>query len=299
MKPARRRALVAYLEVGYEVSERRACEDLTISRSCHRYQSTADRQEDLRIRLRDLAASRVSYGYRRLHILLLREGWEVNHKRVYRLYKEEGLSLRRKTPKRRVSAVKRVARPMPDDSNESWSMDFVSDQLYTGQQIRVLTIVDNYSRESLALKVGRSLRGEDVVTVLNALIRERGRPKKLWCDNGSEFTSRVLDQWAYFNKVQLDYSRPGKPTDNAVIESFNGRFRQECLNENWFLSVADAQEKIEQWRCDYNHVRSHSSLGNRTPNEYVTDPAPEAFAPLRPQGCPDESTLVGSHYEWT
>lgn len=285
MKPARRRALIAYLEVAYEVSERKACEVLCTSRSSHRYQRIADRQEDLRIRLRDLAGSRVSYGYRRLHILLLREGWEVNHKRVYRLYREEGLSLRRKTPKRRVSAVRRIARPMPEVSNESWSMDFVSDQLYSGQQIRILTIVDNFSRESLALKVGKSLRGEDVVAVLNELIAERGRPKKVWCDNGTEFTSKIMDQWAYFNKVALDFSRPGKPTDNAVIESFNGKFRQECLNENWFLSMADAQDKIEQWRQDYNRVRPHSSLENKTPNEYVENALPEVFAPLRPQGC--------------
>lgn len=295
MKPARRRALVAYLEVAYEVSERQACDVLRTSRSCYRYQSTMDRQEELRIRLRDLAASRVSYGYRRLHILLLREGWDVNHKRVYRLYREEGLSLRRKTPRRRVSAARRIARPLPNDSNESWSMDFVSDQLYNGQPIRVLAIVDNYSRESLALKVGKRLCGEDVAAVLNKLIGERGRPKKLWCDNGSEFTSRVLDQWAYFNKVQLDYSRPGKPTDNAVVESFNGRFRQECLNENWFLSVADAQAKIELWRCDYNQVRPHSSLGNRTPKEYIAETSPDAFAPLRHQGDPDVITLIGSH----
>ena len=145
---------MAYLKVGYEVSEVRACKVLCTSRSSHRYQRIADRQEDLRIRLRDLAGSRVSYGYRRLHILLLREGWEVNHKRVYRLYREEGLSLRRMMPKRRVSAVRRIARPMPEVSNESWSIDFVSDQLYSGQQIRILTIVDNFSRESLALKVG-------------------------------------------------------------------------------------------------------------------------------------------------
>jgi putative transposase len=174
-------------------------------------------------------------------------------------------------------------------------MDFVSDQLYNGMQIRVLTIVDNYSRESLALKVGRSLRGEDVAVVLNELIAQRGRPKKLWCDNGTEFTSKVVDQWAYFNNVKLDYSRPGKPTDYAVIELFNGRFRQECLNENWFLSMTDAQEKIEQWRCNYNHVRPHSSLANRTPNEYVADSDPETFASLRSQGFSDEIAMVGSH----
>jgi putative transposase len=260
---------VKYLQIGYDVSERRACEVLKFSRSSHRYRSTADRQEELRIRLRDLAYSRISYGYRRLHILLQREGWKINAKRVYRLYTEEGLTMRRRVPRRRVSAARRVCRPNPRSTNESWSMDFVSDQLYSGHRIRVLAIVDNFSRESLALKVGQSLRGHDVVEALNNIIKSRGAPKSIWVDNGTEFTSKVMDQWAYWNKVELDFSRPGKPTDNAIVESFIGRFRQECLNENWFLSVADAKEKIESWRRDYNEERPHSSLGNMTPEEYA------------------------------
>ena len=198
-----------------------------------------------------------------------REGWEVNHKLVYRLYKDEGLALRKRRPKRRVSAARRLAMPSPVTTNESWSMDFVSDQLYSGRAIRVLTIVDNFSRESLALKAGLSIKGEDVVAVLNTLIRGRGVPRSIRVDNGTEFTSVVMDQWAYLNEVTLDFSRPGKPTDNAMIESFNSRLRQECLNENWFLSVADAQEKLESWRRDYNAKRPHSSLGNLTPEEYA------------------------------
>ncbi|BEQ14169.1 transposase [Desulfoferula mesophila] len=285
MKPVRKRALAGYLEKVFKVSERRACQVLKFARSSHRYQSIADRQDELRMRLRDLAAVRVSYGYRRLHVLLRREGWLVNAKRVYRLYTEEGLTMRRKRPRRRVSATRRVvSQPKPKRSNESWSMDFVSDQLYSGHQLRVLTIVDNFSRESLALKAGQSLRGDDVVAVLNQLVAERGAPKSIKVDNGSEFTSKVLDQWAYWNKVELDFSRPGKPTDNPFIESFNGRLREECLNENWFVSVVDAQDKLDTWRLDYNQHRPHSSLGNMTPEAYAKQvgPAPCVASPMAP-----------------
>jgi len=241
---------VRYLEAAYEVSERKACGALGFRRSSHRYLSVADRRDELRMRLRDLAASRPSYGYRRLWLLLRREGWKVNHKLVFRLYHEEGLALRKRKPKRRVSAARREGTAQARETNESWSMDFMSDALYSGKQIRVLTIVDNFSRESLALKVGFSLKGDDVVEILNGLIRQRDRPESIRVDNGTEFTSVVMDQWAYWNRVTLDFTRPGKPTDNAFIESFNSRFRQECLNENWFLSVADAQEKVEAWRLE-------------------------------------------------
>ena len=271
--------MVVYLEVGYEVSQRRACSTLGFARSSHRYRSVADRRDAMRIRLRDLAASRPSYGYRRLYLLMRREGWAVNHKLVYRLYREEGLSLRKKSPKRRVSAARRQAVPKPVTTNQSWSMDFVSDQLYSGRAIRVLTIVDNFSRESLALKVGLSLKGEDVAETLNALAEKRGLPASIRVDNGTEFTSVVMDQWAYWNKVTLDFTRPGKPTDNAFIESFNSRFRQECLNENWFLSVADAQEKVESWRLAYNADRPHSSLGNLTPEEFAEQANDRCFEP--------------------
>ncbi len=222
----------------------------------------------MRIRIRDLARARVSYGYRRLHILLQREGWEVNHKRVYRLYKQEGLMMRPKRHRRHVSACRRVERVTASHTNESWSMDFMSDELYDGRRIKLLTLVDNFTRESLAIEVDRSLGGQRVVEVLMEVAMKRGFPGKIRVDNGPEFTSKILDQWAYLNRVELDFIRPGKPTDNALIESFNGHFRQECLNENWFLSLADTREKIEEWRNHYNNERPHGSLGNLAPLEY-------------------------------
>lgn len=269
MKPVRRRELVNYLMISYKVSQLRSCRILCFSRSTHRYKNKADRRNEIRIRLKELASSRPSYGYRRLWILLRREGWLVNHKLVYRLYKEEGLGLRKKRPKRRVMAARREILPGPITTDQCWSMDFVHDQLYSGQPIKFLVIVDNFSRESLAIRAGINIKGVDVVEILDALLKQRGTPKSIRVDNGTEFTSIILDQWAYWNKVVLDFSRPGKPTDNAFIESFNSRFRQEFLNEHWFLSVSDAQERAETWRLDYNCERPHSSLGNISPKEFV------------------------------
>ena len=211
----------------------------------------------------------VGYGYQRRYILLRREGWKVNHKRIYRLYCEEQLSLRKKPPKRRVAALKRKARPRATHKNESWSMDFVSDQLYDGRRIRVLTLVDNHTRESMALHVGQRVRSMDVIRVLERVADSHGLPESIRVDNGPEFISKDLDRWAYWNQVKLDFSRPGKPTDNAYIESFNARFRAECLNEHWFLNLEDAREKVEAWRRHYNEDRPHSSLGNRTPAEFA------------------------------
>ena len=255
--------------MAYGVSERRACQVLTLSRASHRYKSVADEQAALRMRIRDLAQARVSYGYRRLHVLLQREGWSVNHKRVYRLYCQEGLMLRNKKPKRHVSCQRREERPVATGIDDSWSMDFMSDELFDGRRIRLLTIVDNFTRESLAIRVAASIRGQDVVEVLQCLREQRRLPRTIRVDNGPEFTSKRLDQWAYLNGVELDFSRPGKPTDNAYIESFNGRFRQECLNENWFLSLEDAVEKVESWRNHYNGERPHSALGNLSPREFA------------------------------
>ena len=269
MKPARRRTLVEKLQVGYRVSERRACNVLRAPRSSHRYQSVRDERAELRIRLRDLAASRVCYGYRRLWVLLRREGWRVNHKLVYRLYVEEGLLMRRRTPKRRKGCAVRVERPPAQEANQCWSMDFMADQLFQGRRFRILTLVDNFSRESLGIRVGQRLTGDDVVKVLEAVTAERGKPRTIRVDNGPEFISKSLDWWAYFNGVKLDFSRPGKPTDNAFIESFNGKFRQECLNQHWFLSLEDAQEVIDAWREDYNWHRPHSALGDRSPIEFA------------------------------
>ena len=242
---------------------------LQFQRSTCYYQTVADEQAALRIRIRDLAQTRVSYGYRRIHLLLEREGWKVNHKRVYRLYKQEGLVVRAKRPRRHVSACRRKGTPIAQSSNESWSMDFMSDELFNGQRIRLLTLVDNFTRESLAIEVGRSVGGQRVVEVLMQIARDRDLPRTIRVDNGPEFTSKLLDQWAYLNGVELDFSRPGKPTDNAFIESFNGRFREECLNESWFLSIDDAREKVEQWRLYYNGQRPHSALGNLAPMEFA------------------------------
>lgn len=234
-------------------------------------QLVADPQDALRMRLKELAGCRIGYGYRRLHVLLQREGWLVNHKRVYRLYREEGLGLRRKPPRHRVASVKRELRSLAEARNECWSMDFVSDQLFDGRRLRVLTIVDNHTRESLALHVGQRIRGIDVAAVLERITKQHGLPKRIQVDNGPEFISKDLDRWAYWNHVELDFSQPGKPTDNALIEAFNSRFRQECLNEHWFMSLPYAQEKIEAWRHDYNHGRPHSALGYRSPAEFVAE----------------------------
>jgi len=220
------------------------------------------------MRLRDLAAARVRYGYRRLHVLLRREGWKVNHKRIWRLYKEEGLEVRTKKRRKRVSAL-RVVLPVAALPNERWSMDFVSDSLHDGRRFRVLTLVDHVSRVSPAIEVGTSIPGRRVVAVLEKLARTHGLPKVITTDNGTEFTSRILDEWAHRNGVKLDFIRPGKPIENAYIESFNGRLRQECLEQHWFVSMEDAKEKIEAWRIDYNEHRPHSALGNQTPLEYA------------------------------
>jgi putative transposase len=257
------------MKTSYQVSERRACKAMIFPRSTIRYESVVDAQLALRMRLRELAAAWVGYGYRRLHILLWREGWNINHKRVYRLYCEEGLGMRSKPPRRRKACLKRNLRSLASEKNECWSMDFMSDQLFDGHRIRLLTIVDNHTRESLAIYVSQRIRGCEVVNVLERVAAEHGKPQTIQVDNGPEFVSKDVDLWAYWNHVKLDFSRPGKPTDNAYIESFNARFRLECFNEHWFLSLEDAGEKIEEWRQDYNENRPHSSLGNVSPEEFA------------------------------
>jgi len=177
--------------------------------------------------------------------------------------------MRPKKPRRHVSSCRRMERPVATDANQGWSMDFMSDELYDGRRIRLLTLVDNFTRESLAIEVSDHLGGHRVAEVLMRLGEERNLPKTIRVDNGPEFISKVLDQWAYLNGVALDFSRPGKPTDNAFIEAFNGRLRQECLNESWFLSLEDAREKVEVWRQEYNSQRPHGALGNLTPVEFA------------------------------
>lgn len=209
--------------------------------------------------------TRMRYGYRRVHVVLRREGWDVNVKKIYRIYNELGLKLRNKTPKRRVKAKLGDDRRPAIQANETWAMDFVHDQLATGRKVRILTIVDIFSRFSPMIDPRFNYRAEDVVAVLEQVCATVGYPKTIRVDQGSEFISRDLDLWAYANNVTLDFSRPGKPTDNAFIEAFNGRLRAECLNAHWFLTLADAREKLEGWRRDYNEVRPHGAIGNRTP----------------------------------
>jgi len=242
---------------------------LKIYRSAYRYRSKKDEQAVLRKRIREIAETRIRYGYRRIHILLLREGWKINHKRVYRLYREEGLNLRKKTKRRQKSASRIPLTERPTALNECWAMDFVSDQFYNGKRFRTLTLIDLCSRECLALHVDRNITGESVANALDQVRLTRGLPQRIKVDNGPEFISKALDAWAYFNNVQLDYSRPGTPTDNAYIESFNGSFRDECLNANWFMSLVDAREKIECWRTDYNEFRPHSALTYLTPADFA------------------------------
>ena len=268
MKPATRRRAAAWLQQRLGLSERRACRVVGVNRSTCRYHARAGQDGALLKRLRQLAAERPRFGYRRLHVLLRREGWAVNHKRVYRLYRQERLAVRRRKRKR-VAAVQRVPRPTPSACNERWSMDFMSDSLATGRAFRTLNVLDEYSRECLAIEVDTSLPGTRVARVLERLVKERGKPQEILMDNGPEFTSRALDAWAYDNGVKLSYIRPGKPMENAFIESFNGSFRDECLNQHWFTDLQDARREIERWRRDYNRVRPHSSLGNLTPSEYA------------------------------
>ena len=227
--------------------------------------------EPLKARMREIASTRVRFGFWRIYVLMRREGWKVNHKRIYRLYKAEGLNLRTKRPRRRKAAANRMDRIELTAPNQSWSMDFVSDALFDGKKFRALTVVDNFTRECLAIEVGQSLTGEDVVRVLTKIREERGaHPIRTQADNGPEFISLALDKWAYESGVTLDFSRPGKPTDNPFIESFNGSFRDECLNTNWFMSLEDARKKIETWRQDYNHFRPHSSLDDAAPALFAT-----------------------------
>lgn len=251
------------------MSERRGCRLISIPRSTNRYQGQPDANGKIRIRLRELAAQRPRFGSPRLRVLLLREGYQVNHKRVERLYREENLSLRRKRKRKRASAT-RVRTNTPDQINQRWSMDFILDTLTSGRHFRCLTIVDDFSRECPGLYADTSITGHKVAQFLDQLAQGRGLPEVLCLDNGPEFAGTVLDQWAQEKGIKLQFIRPGKPVDNAFVESFNGRFRDECLNENLFFDVRDAQQKIEAWRQDYNRVRPHSSLGDMTPEEFAT-----------------------------
>ncbi len=233
----------------------------------------------LRKRLVELAAERRRFGYRRLHVMIRREGWIINIKKLRRIYAEENLQVR-KRGKRRVALGRGNPAPVVTRMNERWSLDFVHDTLSSGRRIRALTIVDDFTHESLAIEVDTSLTGERVVRVLEALGQIRGLPATIVMDNGTELTSLTMLRWAADRRVRLHHIAPGKPTQNAFIESFNGKFRDECLNEHVFSSLAEAREIIEAWRLDYNANRPHSSLGNLTPEEFVRNLVNSLPSPL-------------------
>lgn len=251
------------------MSERRACRLLQVSRSVIRYVTIRRDCPALRRRLRELALDRPRFGYRRLVVLMQREGWRVNHKKLYRLYKEEGLQVRTRRRKKRASSSR--VPPLPAlRPNERWALDFMADRLQNGARFRVLNVIDMFTRECLASTAGYSLRAPCVTETLERIMVSRGKPTALTLDNGTEFTSNHFDAWAYENRVRLDFIQPGKPVQNAAIESFNGRMRDECLSVNWFQTLAEARQLIDDWRRDYNETRPHSSLGNLPPAVYAS-----------------------------
>ena len=272
MEPVARRQEVNLVRAKFPMSERRACRLLGIDRKSFRYHSRrAPENERLRQRLRELAEQRRRFGCPRLHILLQREGWRVNHKRLHRIYVEEKLMVRKRRKWQRLVSVPRDNRLRATEVNQIWSMDFLSDALVSGRRLRTLNVVDEYTREALAIEVDTSLPGLRVVRVLEQLRAGGRKPQQIVTDHGPEFAGKVLDQWAHENGVQLRFITPGKPVENCYIESFNGRLRDECLNENWFVNLYQAQVKIEEWRKDYNQVRPHSALGYRTPEEFAAE----------------------------
>ena len=260
---------MSYTVESLGLSIRHACQVVGMCRATFSYRSRRNGRDDvLKARLRELAEQRRRFGCSRLHVMLRREGLVINHKRTERLYREEKLSLRLRRRRKRAALV-RVTLPAAERANQRWSMDFASDSLCTGRKFRVLVIVDDYTKESPAIEVDTSLPGARVVKVLDRLAEIRGLPEVITVDNGPEFSGRAMDEWAFRRGVKLNFIRPGKPIENAFAESFIGRLRDECLNQNWFTTINEARDIIEEWRIDYNGVRPHSSLGNLSPEEFI------------------------------
>ena len=280
-----------HLRESMSLSERRACRVVGLGRSIAQYRPRRPDVAHLRERMLALAAERPRFGYRRLHVLLRREHFAVNHKRVFRIYRQERLNLRRKGRKR-ASMAAREKREAVTEPLQSWSMDFTSDSLVDGRAIRTLNIVDDCTRVSPAIEVDTSLPALRVTRVLDRACHEHGVPKQIVIDNGPEFTSRALDAWAYARGIKLHFITPGKPTENAYIESFNGRLRDESLIQHGFTSLSDAPATMESWRQDYNHVRPHSSLCDRTPSEFAAARA-GGIPPARAAGAlTDQETIT-------
>lgn len=275
--PAAQREAVAHLQQVYEMSERRACQVIGCCRMTIRYASRRNDDAALRERLKAMAAERRRFGYRRLHVLLRREGHVVNHKRLFRVYREEKLNVRRRGGRKRAIGT-RAPMLVPMAPNERWSLDFVSDQLTDGRRLRILCVVDDCTRECLALVVDTCLSGARVARELDQIIAQRGKPKMIVSDNGTEFTSNAILTWADRSQIEWHYIAPGKPNQNAFVESFNGRLRDELLNETLFSSMAHARVILQTWRNDYNTNRPHSRIGWLTPLEYA-----RKFIPRRDQ----------------
>ncbi|MGO8647482.1 IS3-like element ISRle4 family transposase [Rhizobium ruizarguesonis] len=278
--PAAKRKAVAHLMSHHEMSERRACKAIGFCRMTVRYETRRDDDHELRERMKALAHERRRFGYRRIHVLLRREGHLVNHKRLFRLYREEKLTVRKRGGRKRATGT-RAPMLVPMAANDRWSLDFVSDQFTDGRRLRILTVVDDCTRECLALVSDTSLSGLRVARELDRIIEERGKPRMIVSDNGSEFTSNAILQWADRTKVDWHYIAPGKPIQNAFIESFNGRLRDEFLNETLFSSLAHARSALSNWRSDYNDQRPHSGLGWLTPAEFAQTLNPRRDAVLR------------------
>ena len=267
VKTAQRKEVVTHLIEHHNLSERAACRLACLGRSSFRYVATPTDDSVLRDRLKELAAKQSAYGYLMLHSLLKTEGLVINKKRTYRLYTEEGLQVR--TKKRKKLTRPRQPLELPTAVNQRWSMDFVADQLAGGRRFRVLNVVDDYSREMVGQLVSISISGRQVARFLSELIESRSKPKKIICDNGTEFTSKAMFFWSKETSVQLGFIQPGKPTQNAFVESLNGKFRNECLNQHWFRALDEARYEIDLWRDHYNKVRPHSALGYVPPEEFA------------------------------
>jgi putative transposase len=267
--PVARREAATYLRSAHGMSERRACRVLQVDRTSIRYETTRPDDSPLRERLKALAAERRRFGYRRLHVLLRREGHAVNHKRVQRLYRQEKLTVRRRGGRKRALGERRPME-IPTAPNQRWSLDFVSDQMTDGRRFRILAVVDDCTRECLALVPDTSISGRRVARELDAIVRQRGKPATIVSDNGTELTSNAILSWADETGVGWHYIAPGKPQQNGFIESFNGRLRDELLNETLFRSLPHARAVLEDWRRDYNHERPHSKLGWMTPAAYAS-----------------------------
>jgi putative transposase len=264
---ANRKAVVHLMEI-HQVSQRRACDVLRVDRSSMRYQSRRGDDVDLRDAIKRVSRERRRFGYRRIHVMVAREGFQVNHKKLRRIYAEEKLQVRRRGGRKRALGTRRPM-VLPDGPNQRWSLDFVSDAFTDGRRFRILTVVDDYTRENVALIADTSLSGQRVTRELNKAIAERGAPKTIVSDNGTEFTSMAILKWVQDTGIDWHYIAPGKPQQNGFIESFNGKLRDECLNETLFSSLAEACATLEEWREDYNWRRPHSALGNLTPMEFA------------------------------